>query len=55
MTTGMKIAVFFVGEMRDAGFNASALAGADAAAAEGLAEISIISGVRFDQDVSTAA
>lgn len=45
----MKIAVFFVGEVRDAGFNASALAGAEAAAAEGLADISIISGVRYDQ------
>jgi len=46
----MKIAVFFVGEVRDAGFNASALAGAEAVAAKGLAEISIISGVRYDQD-----
>lgn len=50
----MKIAVFFVGEVRDAGFNASALAGADAAAAEGLAEISIISGVLYDQDAIRA-
>lgn len=46
----MKIAVFFVGEVRDAGFNASALAGAEAAAAEGLADVSIIEGVRYDQD-----
>ncbi|WP_223428442.1 BMP family ABC transporter substrate-binding protein [Tateyamaria pelophila] len=46
----MKIAVFFVGEVQDAGFNASALAGAEAAAVEGLAEISIISGVRYDHD-----
>ncbi|MEY8098302.1 BMP family protein [Falsihalocynthiibacter sp. S25ZX9] len=50
----MKIAVFFVGEVRDAGFNASALAGADVATAEGLAEISIISGVRYDQDAIRA-
>lgn len=54
MTTVMKIAVFFVGKVRDAGFNASALAGADAAAAEALAEISIISGVRYDQDAIRA-
>ncbi|MBQ0802181.1 MAG: BMP family ABC transporter substrate-binding protein [Sulfitobacter litoralis] len=44
----MQIAVFFVGEVHDAGFNASALAGAEAA--YNLAEISIISGVRYDQD-----
>ncbi|MGY3437398.1 MULTISPECIES: BMP family protein [unclassified Marinovum] len=50
MSTKMKIAVFFVGEVRDAGFNASALAGAEAAAAEALAEISIVSGVRYDHD-----
>ncbi len=42
MSMNMKIAVFFVGEVRDAGFNASALAGAEAAAAEGLANVSII-------------
>ncbi|MEM5544976.1 BMP family protein [Sulfitobacter sp. AS92] len=46
----MKIAVFFVGEVRDAGFNASALAGAEAATAEALADISIVSGVLYDQD-----
>ncbi|WP_424976618.1 BMP family ABC transporter substrate-binding protein [Dinoroseobacter sp. S124A] len=45
----MKIAVFFVGEVEDAGFNASALAGAQAASAEGLADISIVSGVSYDQ------
>jgi len=45
----MKIAVFFVGEVEDAGFNASALAGAQAASAEGLADISVVSGVSYDQ------
>ncbi|WP_424970872.1 BMP family ABC transporter substrate-binding protein [Dinoroseobacter sp. S76] len=45
----MKIAVFFVGEIHDAGFNASALAGAQAAAADGLAEITIVSGASYDQ------
>lgn len=45
----MKIAVFFVGEVEDAGFNASALAGALAASNEDLAEITIISGVSYDQ------
>lgn len=44
-----RIAVFFVGELQDAGFNASALAGAEAAAASGVADIRIISGVRYDQ------
>lgn len=44
----MKIAVFFVGEVHDAGFNASALAGAEAS--RSLADITIISGVRYDQD-----
>ncbi len=43
----MKIAVFFVGEVHDSGFNASALDGARAA--EGLAEIKIISGLPYDQ------
>ncbi|MCV6595724.1 MAG: BMP family ABC transporter substrate-binding protein [Mangrovicoccus sp.] len=45
----MKIAVFFVGELHDGGFNASALAGALAAAAEGLAQITILSGTGYDQ------
>jgi len=45
----MKIAGFFVGEVEDAGFNASALAGAQAASDEGLAEINIISGLSYDQ------
>ncbi len=50
MNTKMKVAVFFVGEVRDAGFNASALAGAEVAAAEARADISIVSGLRYDQD-----
>ena len=54
MTAKMKIAVFFVGEVQDAGFNSSALAGAMAAADDGAAEISIISGVRYDQDTIRA-
>ncbi len=54
MSGPMKIAVFFVGELHDAGFNASALAGAERAAAAGLADISIVSGVRYDQAVIRA-
>ena len=46
----MKIAVFFVGEVQDDGFNASALAGAERAAQDGLAAITLVSGVRYDQD-----
>lgn len=45
----MKIAIFFVGEVEDAGFNASALAGAQAARADGLADITVVSGVSYDQ------
>lgn len=45
----MKIAVFFVGKVEDAGFNASALAGARAAQADGVADITIVSGVSYDQ------
>ncbi len=44
----MRIAVFFVGEVQDAGFNASALAGAEAS--DTSAEITIVSGVRYDQE-----
>lgn len=47
----MKIAVIFVGEVHDDGFNASALAGADRAASEGLADISIVSGISYDHGV----
>ncbi|MCJ7870931.1 BMP family ABC transporter substrate-binding protein [Phaeobacter sp. J2-8] len=48
----MKIAVFFVGEVDDAGFNASALIGANAA--REMADISVISDVRYDQDAIRA-
>jgi basic membrane protein A and related proteins len=50
MNTKMKVAVFFVGEVRDGGFNASALVGAEAAMADALADILVVSGVRYDQD-----
>ncbi|SFI47380.1 nucleoside-binding protein [Celeribacter neptunius] len=46
----MKIAVFFVGEVQDDGFNASALAGAERAEKAEIAEIFVVSGVRYDQD-----
>ncbi|WP_323765461.1 BMP family protein [Marinovum sp.] len=49
-----KIAVFFVGELYDDGFNQAALDGAERAAREGKADISVISGVRYDQDVIRA-
>ncbi|MDB6179105.1 BMP family protein [Paracoccus sp. Z330] len=46
----MKIAIFFVGEVQDAGFNASALAGVRRAMQDHAADISCVSGVRYDQD-----
>jgi basic membrane protein A len=45
----MRIAVFFVGALDDRGFNASALAGARRAAAQGAAEIAVVAGVPYDQ------
>lgn len=45
----MRIAVFFVGEVMDRGFNASALAGVEAARDQGLAELLIVRGVPYDQ------
>ena len=45
----MRIAVFFIGELHDAGFNASALAGVRNATDAGLAEIDVVSGVPYDQ------
>lgn len=54
MSARMKIAVFFVGEVQDAGFNASALQGAERAAETGMAEIKVISGVRYEQDAIRA-
>lgn len=50
MSARPKMAVFFVGELHDEGFNQSALDGAERVAARGLADISVISGVRYDQD-----
>ncbi|WP_090055331.1 BMP family lipoprotein [Celeribacter neptunius] len=50
MSNPMKIAVFFVGEVQDDGFNASALAGAERAEKAEIAEIFVVSGVRYDQD-----
>ncbi|MGI3164833.1 BMP family protein [Pseudooceanicola sp. 200-1SW] len=50
MSATMKIAVFFVGEVEDAGFNASALAGATRAGQADGVEITLVSGVRYDQD-----
>lgn len=47
----MRIAVFFVGEVDDRGFNASALAGVVAARDLGLAELSVVRGVPYDQGV----
>ncbi len=47
----MRIAVFFVGEVDDRGFNASALAGVEAARHQGLADLSVVRGVPYDQAV----
>lgn len=47
----MRIAVFFVGEIEDRGFNASALAGVEAARQQGLAELSVVRGIPYDQAV----
>ncbi|MBF0277918.1 MAG: BMP family protein [SAR324 cluster bacterium] len=46
----MRISIFFVGELHDTGFNSCALAGAEKASANGLAEIEIISGIPYDQE-----
>ncbi|NVK34150.1 MAG: BMP family protein [Rhodobacteraceae bacterium] len=45
----MKIAIFFVGKLDDAGFNSSALAGVRAAEASNSIEIKIVADVRYDQ------
>lgn len=47
----MRIAVFFVGEVEDRGFNASALGGVERARDEGLADISVVRGIPYDQTV----
>ena len=46
----MKLAVFFVGELNDGGFNSSALAGVEAARGRGDAEILIVNDVPYQQD-----
>jgi basic membrane protein A and related proteins len=51
----MRIAVFFVGEVADRGFNAAALLGAEAAQAAGLAAIEVIRGIPYDQTAIRAA
>jgi basic membrane protein A and related proteins len=45
----MRIAIVFVGEVADRGFNASALLGAEAARAQERAEITIVQGVPYHQ------
>lgn len=50
----MRITVFFVGEVHDDGFNASALDGALRARDAGLAEISVVDGVPYMEDVIRA-
>ena len=47
----MKISVVFVGKLHDRGFNASALIGIEAARNNTNAEIEIIHGIPFEQDV----
>jgi len=47
----MRITVFFVGEVHDDGFNASALDGALRVQDAGIAEISVIDGVPYKEDV----
>lgn len=51
----MKIAVFFVGALHDTGFNANALAGAEAARDLPGAEIEIVSGTPFEPEAMTEA
>lgn len=48
MTHRPKLAVVLVGEIHDDGFNASGLAGAEAAAREGLAELTFVTGLPYD-------
>lgn len=46
----MKLAVFFVGELNDDGFNSSALAGVEVARQQFGVDIQVISDVRYDQE-----
>ncbi len=47
----MKISVFFVGELHDNGFNASALAGAETIRGKNIHEVDIVSGVPYDERI----
>lgn len=47
----MKISLFFVGELHDNGFNASALAGVEAERSNERYEIQIVSGVPYDEKI----
>jgi len=51
----MRIAVFFVGEVEDRGFNASALVGVETARQQGRAELSVVCGIPYDQTVIRGA
>lgn len=50
----MKISAFFVGELHDNGFNASALVGVEAEQSNGRHEIDVISGIPYDQTIMAA-
>ncbi|MEK9725497.1 MAG: BMP family protein [Rhodospirillaceae bacterium] len=47
----MKIAAFFVGELHDQGFNASALTGVEAVRAKGAHEVTVHADIPYDRDV----
>jgi basic membrane protein A len=47
----MKIAAFFVGELHDNGFNASALAGVEAVRETGRHDVAVVSDIPYDQAV----
>lgn len=51
----MRIAVFFVGEIADRGFNASALSGVERAMAARLATLHVVGGVPYDQTAIRSA
>lgn len=48
--TARRLAVVFIGELHDAGFNAAALAGVERAIARHDADIAIVSGIAYDLD-----
>ncbi|MDG2205925.1 MAG: BMP family protein [Alphaproteobacteria bacterium] len=47
----MKISAFFVGEIHDHGFNASALAGVEVERSRGVHDIDVVTGVPYESDV----